>query len=479
MASDSATVATIDQELVDVADYACNYRVTDEAAYSAAHRCLVDTLACAFFAAKDADCLRLVGPVVPGATLANGARVPGTSLQLDPVSAAFNIGVLTRWLELNDTFTGASGSHPSDNLSGILAVADYLSRQRLSAGREPPLMRDVLESMIKAYEIQGCHAMENDSFSVHSGIDHVLLTKVATASVVTRMLGGGHQQVINACSNAWLAPTLRVYRHAPNVGTRKGWAGAEASSQAVMLALMAIRGEMGYPLALSARQRGFYDMFRGGKPFTFPRPYREYVIRHVMLKSVPCGMYGQTAVECAIRAHALVRERIESIERIDIHTQRSLLGIMSKTGPLRNHADRDHCVQYIVAIGLLFGRLTPADCNDDVAADPRIDALRDKMTVMEDPRFTRGSADPESLSSGNGIQVHFRDGSSTPRIDIEYPAGHPSRRDESAPLFRKKFMQGLETCFAPQQRDRILALCEERKTFERTPVSEFMAAVAT
>ena len=468
----------VDQELVDVADYVCNYRVTGEPAFAAAHRCLVDTLACAFFAAKDPDCLRLVGPVVPGATLVNGARVPGTCLQLDPVSATFNIGILTRWLELNDTFTGASGSHPSDNLSGILAVADYLGRGQTAGAGKPLLMRDVLEYLIKAYEIQGCHAMENASFSIHSAIDHVLLTKVATASVVTRLLGGGPEEVINACSNAWLAPTLRAYRHAPNVGSRKGWAAAEASSQAVMLALMARKGEMGYPLVLSAGKWGVYDAYCGGRPFTFPRPYGEYVIQHVMLKSVPCGMYGQTAVECAMRAHPLVRERIDDIARIDIHTQRSLLGIMSKTGPLRNHADRDHSVQYIVAIGLLFGRLTPADCNDDIAADPRIDALRDKMTVTEDSRFTQGSADPNILSSGNGIRIHFKDGSSTPRIDIEYPAGHPSRRDESAPLFRTKFLQGLETCFEAEQQEKILSLCEDRKRFEQTPVSDFMTALA-
>lgn len=479
MALDSATASAIDRELVDVAEYVCNYRVSNEAAFASAHRCLVDTLACAFFAAKDPDCLRLVGPVVPGATLANGARVPGTSLTLDPASAAFNIGILTRWLELNDTFTGASGSHPSDNLAGILAIADYQGRAPRRAAHKPHLMRDLLEYLIKAYEIQGCHAMQNDSFSIHSSIDHVLLTKVATASVVARMLGGGREQVINACSNAWLAPTLRVYRHAPNVGSRKGWAAADAASQAVLLAFMAIKGEMGYPLALSAKKWGFYDTFRGGKPFTFPRPYQDYVIQHVMLKSVPCGMYGQTAVECAIRLHPLVRDRIERIERIDIYTQSSLLGIMSKTGPLRNHADRDHSVQYIVAIGLLFGRLTPADCDDDVARDPRIDSLRNRMTVMEDARFTRGSADPAILSSGNGVQVHFKDGTSTPRVDIEYPAGHPSRRAETAALFRNKLLQGLDLCFAAEQRDRILALCDERKRFEQTPVSAFMEALAT
>lgn len=466
--------SAIDRELVDVAEYVCNYRVKDEQAYAFAYRSFIDTLACAFFAAKNPDCLRVVGPTVPGATLRPGARVPGTALELDPVSATFNIGVLTRWLELNDTFTGATGSHPADNLSGILAVADYLGR----TGRKPLLLREVMEHLIKAYEIQGCHAMANESFSIHSGIDHVILTKVATASVVTGMLGGGLNEVISACSNAWMSPTLRAYRHAPNVGSRKGWAGADASSQAVMLALLAMKGEMAYPLVLSAPRFGFYDAFCGGRRFTFPRPYADYVIQHVMLKSVPSGMYGQTAVECAIRLHPAVKDRIEHIGRIDIHTQKSLLGIMSKDGPLRNHADRDHSVQYIVAIGLLHGRLTPEDCSDAVAADPRIDILRAKMHVIEDPEFTRASADPAILASGNGIQIHFTDGSSTPRIDVPFPAGHPSRRAEAAPIFRDKFLRAVDTCFSPEQGKRILDICDDQSAFENTTAGELMDAMS-
>ncbi len=466
--------SAIDRELVDVAEYVCNYRVKDEQAYAFAYRSFIDTLACAFFAAKNPDCLRVVGPTVPGATLQPGSRVPGTALELDPVSATFNIGVLTRWLELNDTFTGATGSHPADNLSGILAVADYLGR----TGRKPLLLREVMEHLIKAYEIQGCHAMENECFSIHSSIDHVMLTKVATASVVTGMLGGGVDEVISACSNAWMSPTLRAYRHAPNVGSRKGWAAADASSQAVMLALLAMKGEMAYPLVLSAPKFGFYDGFCGGKRFSFPRPYGEYVIQHVMLKSVPSGMYGQTAVECAIRLHPMVKDRIEHIRRIDIYTQKSLLGIMSKDGPLKNHADRDHSVQYIVAIGLLFGRLNPDDCNDDVAADPRIDVLRGKMHVVEDPEFTRSSADPAILASGNGIQVHFTDGTATPRVDIEFPAGHPSRLQEAAPIFRDKLLRAIEMCFTPKQGKQLLAICDTQSKFEQTTVSELMDAMS-
>ena len=468
-------LAEADRELVDIATYVCDHQIEERAALIAARRCLVDTLACVFMALKHPACARLLGPIVPGAGLRNGARVPGTRYELDPATAAFNIGVLIRWLDLNDTFTGTQGSHPSDNLAGILAIADYLSRQRVLGRRNPLRMKDVLEALTKAYEIQGCLAMENDFNEV--GVDHVILTKVSTASIVTRMLGGNFEQVLSAASNAWLDSSLRVYRQAPCAGSRKGWAAADASAQAVRLALMAVKGEMGYPFALSAKKWGFYDTFRSGKPFVFQRPYGAYVIQNTMLRFVESGMYGQTAVECAFQLHPLVRDRLNQIDQIRIFTQHALMGVMDKSGPLRNPADRDHCVQYIVAIGLIFGRLNPGDFEDDVAADPRIDILRDKMVVTEDPEFTKGFYDPAQRSSANGLQVHFKDGSRTPRVDVEYPVGHPRRREESAAVFQRKFVDALDLCFPPEQRDRILSICEDQTRFENTLTNEFMAVL--
>ena len=470
------SLADADRELVDIASYVCEYQINNQEPFVWATRCFVDTLACIFMAVKHSGCARLLGPLVPGATLANGARVPGTRYELDPATAAFNIGVLLRWLDLNDTFTAVQGSHPSDNLAGILAVADYLSRQRARAGEKPLLIRDVLEALIKAYEIQGCLSLENDLNAI--GIDHILLNRVATAAVVTRMLGGKAEQVLNAASNAWLDASLRVYRQAPCAGTRKGWAAADASAQAVRLALMVMKGEMGYPLALSAKKWGFYDTFTDGRPFAFQRPYGAYVIQNVMLRFVECGMYGQTAVECAFQLHPLVRDRLDQIDRIQISTQRALMGVMDKTGPLHNVADRDHCVQYIVAVGLIFGHLHPEDFEDDVAADPRIDMLRNKMLVTEDPKFTESFNDTSRRANANGLQIFFRDGSSTPRIDIEYPVGHPRRREESAAVFRRKFVDALNLCFPPEHRDRILSICEDQTRLEETSVNDFMALLA-
>jgi 2-methylcitrate dehydratase len=466
---------TLDPELEAIVDYVCNYKVSTREAYSAARRCFLDAIASGLYAWEHPDCTKLVGPIVPGATTPRGARVPGSRLELDPVQAAFSTGTLIRWLDFNDTFTAAQGSHPSDNAAGILSVADYESRQRVMEGRDPFRMRDVLAGITKCYEIQGCIAIENDFNAI--GVDHVLLTRVATASVVAAMLGGGRNEVLSACSNAWLDSQLRVYRQAPGAGTRKGWAAADASAQGVRLAYMAMKGEMAYPQALSAKKWGFYDVYRQGKRFEFQRPYGEYVIQNAMLKFVAAGMHGQSAVECAFLQHPRVKDRIGDIEKIQIYSQRALMGIMDKTGPLRNIADRDHSVQYIVALGLLNGRLHPKDYDDYVAADPRIDALREKMVVTEDPDFSKGFYDPAKRSSANGIQIFFRDGTSTPRVDVEYPAGHPRRRAETVDIFRKKFVDSLELCFAPRQRDIILAMCEDQERFEATPVNEFMDAL--
>jgi 2-methylcitrate dehydratase len=467
---------TPDPELVDIARYACDYRISDRSAYHAARLCLLDALACALEALSHPECTKLLGPVVPGATMRYGARVPGTGFELDPATAAFNIATMVRWSDLSDTFTAAQGSHPSDNVGGILAGADYLSRRRMREGGDPVTVKTVLEGLIKAYEIQGCLAIENDFNAIR--VDHVILPKVATSAVVTRMLGGSEGEVLNAVSNAWMESSLRVYRQAPCAGYRKGWSAGDAAAGGVRAALMAIKGEMGYPQVLRAKDWGFYDARRNGKAFTFQRPYETYVIHNSMFKPYAAGMHGQSAVECAIHMHAAVRERLTEIERVRIYSQRALIGIMDKSGPLRNEADRDHCVQYVVAVGLIFGHMNPADLEDDVAADSRIDALREKMEVIEDPDFTEGFYAPDKRSSANGLQIFFRNGTHTPRLDIEYPPGHPKRRGETVKLFQRKFEDALALRYAPKQRDAIRRLCTDQARLERTPVHELMGLLA-
>ena len=471
VATTSNTRPAPDQVLVDIADYVLNFKVS-QPAIDAARLCMTDTLACALDALDFPECTKLVGPVVVGTSVPHGSRVPGTRYELDPVTATFSLGCMIRWLDLNDTFTAAQGSHPSDNLAGILMLADHLSRQRVAAGRAPLPISDVLEGLIKAYEIQGCLAIENDFQEV--GIDHPILTRVASAAVLTRMLGGTREHVINAVSNAWVDSSLAVVRHAPNTGWRKSWAAADASMQAARLALMAVKGEMGYPSVLTAKRYGFYDARRGGRPFKFQRPYGDYVLQHSMFKFVAAGMHGQSAAECAFRLHPLVKDRLANIERIEMHSQRALMGIMDKTGPLYNPADRDHCAQYIVAVGLIHGRLNPQDFEDDFAADPRIDALRDKTVVTEDARYSKDFYDPQKRSSANAVQVRFNDGSSTPKVEIEYPVGHPRRRSEVMPVLKAKLEASLGRRFPASQRDRILALCNSGNALDRTPVNQFL-----
>jgi 2-methylcitrate dehydratase len=460
-----------DQVLVDIADYVLSYK-PGKTALDAARLCLTDALACALDALDFPECTKLLGPLVPGTVVPHGSRVPGTGFELDPATAAFNLGCMIRWLDMNDTFTAAQGSHPSDNLAGLLMLADHLSRQRPARDEAPLLMRDVLEALVMAYEIQGCIAIENDF--KEAGIDHALLTRVASTAVLTRMLGGTHGEIINAVSNAWIDDSLAVYRHAPNTGWRKSWAAADASFNAVRLAGMAVKGEMGYPSVLTAKHFGFYDARFGGKPFQFQRRYGEYVIQHSMFKFVAAGMHSQSSVECAFRLHPLVKDRLADIARIEIHSQRALMGIMNKTGPLHNAADRDHCVQYIVAVGLMHGKLGPQDYEDRFAADPRIDELRAKTTVTEDPRYSTDFYDPEKRSSANAVQVHFTDGSGTPKVEIEYPIGHPRRRAEFMPVLRAKLESSLARRFPPKQCDRILRLCGDAVVLDETRVNEFL-----
>jgi 2-methylcitrate dehydratase len=464
-----------DPELVDIADYVCGSPVESDLAFETAHYCLMDTLACGFQALDYPACTKLLGPVVPGATLAGGARVPGTSYELDPVQAAFNIGALNRWLDFNDTWLAAEWGHPSDNLGGILAVADYLSRQARAKGEPPLSMRDVLEAMIRAHEVQGVLALENSYNRV--GLDHVLLVRIASTAVVTRMLGGSRDQVLNALSHAWIdGGALRTYRHAPNTGSRKSWAAGDATSRAVRLALIAMTGEMGYPSALSAKTWGYYDVLFKGRPFQFQRPYGSYVMENVLFKiSYPAEFHSQTAVEAAMTLHEAVGGRIDEIERIVIETQEAGVRIIDKTGPLDNPADRDHCLQYMVAVPLIFGRLTAADYEDDIAGDPRIDALRDKMEVRENEQFTRDYFDPEKRYIGNAVQVFFNDGSSTPRIAVDVPIGHRERRGEGIPVLKQKFVDSVKSKLAGSQWEALNELCADREKLAATSVDDFMA----
>ena len=464
-----------DQLLVDIADYVCDTDIDSKLAYETAHYCLMDTLACSFQALDYPACTKLLGPVVPGATLAGGARVPGTSYELEPVAAAFNIGVMIRWLDFNDTWLAAEWGHPSDNLGGILAVADYLSRQNRAEGGTPHTMQDVLTEMIKAHEIQGVLALENSYNRV--GLDHVLLVRVASTAVVTRMLGGDREQVINAVSNAWIdGGALRTYRHAPNTGSRKSWAAGDATSRAVRLALIAMTGEMGYPSALSAKTWGYFDVLFNGKPFTFSQGFGSYVMENILFKiSFPAEFHAQTAVEAGMMLHGEVKDRLDDIEKVVIETQEAGVRIIDKTGPLDNPADRDHCIQYMMAVPMIFGRLTAADYEDDVANDSRIDTLRDKMQVQENENFTKDYFDPEKRYIGNAVQVFFKNGSSTERVVVDYPIGHRRRREEGIPVLVRKFETSLSVKLKGRQWSELEALCEDREKLAATAVDDFMA----
>ncbi|HBC56079.1 MAG TPA: 2-methylcitrate dehydratase [Gammaproteobacteria bacterium] len=463
-----------DKELVHIAEYVANYQINSEEAYNTARNCLMDTLGCGFLALRFPECTKHLGPIVPGTLVPNGAKVPGTQFQLDPVSAAFNIGAMIRWLDYNDTWLAAEWGHPSDNLGGILATADFISRQRVAEGKAPLVMRDVLTAMIKAHEIQGCLALENSFNRV--GLDHVVLVKVASTAVVTEMLGGTEDQIIDALSLAWVdGQSLRTYRHAPNTGSRKSWAAGDATSRAVRLALMTMKGEMGYPSVLSAKTWGFYDVAFKGNAFEFQRPYGSYVMEQVLFKiSFPAEFHAQTAVEAAVTLHPQIKERLDEIDKVTLTTHESAIRIISKVGELHNPADRDHCLQYMVAIGLIFGDLTADHYEDAVANDPRIDALRDKMEVVENEQWSQDYHNPELRSISNGIQVHFKDGSSTEQIDVEFPIGHRRRRAEGIPLLEAKFDNNLKTRFPAKRVNQIMSLCLDQTRLEVTPVNEFV-----
>ena len=465
-----------DKVLTDIADYALSYEIESELAYTTARYCLMDTLGCGLEALEYPACTKLLGPIVPGTTVPSGARVPGTNYQLDPVQAAFNIGAIIRWLDFNDTWLAAEWGHPSDNLGGILAVADWLSRTAAANSKPPLRMKQVLTAMIKAHEIQGCIALENSFNKV--GLDHVVLVKVASTAVVSQLLGLSRDQTIAALSLAWVdGQSLRTYRHAPNTGSRKSWAAGDATSRAVRLALMAQAGEMGYPSALTAKTWGFYDVSFKSREFTFQRSYGSYVMENVLFKiSYPAEFHAQTAVEAAMTLHGHLQQlgkSAEDIRRITIRTHEACLRIIDKKGPLSNPADRDHCVQYMIAIPLIFGRLTAADYEDKVAGDQRIDALRAKVQCVEEPAFTADYHDPDKRSIANALRIELTDGTILEET-VEYPIGHRRRRNEGLPLLVEKFKTNLRRRFPEEQQAQILDVSLDTERLQSMPVNEYV-----
>lgn len=466
-----------DQVLVDIVDYVRNYEIKSDLAYQIAQYCLIDTLGCGLEALDYPECTKLLGPIVPGTVVPHGAKVPGTQFQLDPVQAAFDIGAMVRWLDFNDTWLAAEWGHPSDNLGGILAVADWLSRVAVASGKKPLTMKAVLTAMIKAHEIQGCIALENAFNRV--GLDHVILVKVASTAVISELLGLSEEEALNALSLAFVdGQSLRTYRHAPNTGSRKSWAAGDATSRAVRLNLMAQKGEMGYPTALTAKVWGFYDVLFEGKPFQFQRDYGTYVMENVLFKiSYPAEFHSQTAVEAAMTLKKRLDELGKSsddIERIDIRTHEACIRIIDKKGPLNNPADRDHCIQYMVAVPLIFGRLTASDYEDDIAKDPRIDALRDRIICQEDPQFTKDYFDPEKRSIANGLTITLKDGTKLDEVVVEYPIGHARRRDEGMPVLVEKFKRNLARRFPAKQQKAILEISLDRDALWEMPVNEYV-----
>lgn len=463
-----------DAELVSIADYVLRDDIKSELAFTTARYCLMDALGCAILALQYPACTSLLGPIIPGTFVPLGARVPGTDYLLDPILAAFNIGTQVRWLDFNDTWLAAEWGHPSDNLGAILAVTDYLSRQRLASGQNPILVKDVLSAMIKAHEIQGVLALENGFNRL--GFDHVILVKIASTAVATYLLGGTREQIINALSQAWLdGAALRTYRHAPNTGSRKSWAAGDATSRAVRLAWLTLQGEKGYPSALTAKKWGFYDSLMRGEALKRSRAFGTYVMENVLFKiSFPAEFHAQTAVECAIQLHPQIKNKLDAIDKIVIITHESAMRIINKTGPLHNPADRDHSLQYMVAVALLNGNLKAHYYENDFAADPHIDQLREKMLVEEDLQFSKDYLDADKRSIANSMQIFFKDGSKTEKVTIEYPIGHKRRREEGIPLMFEKFEENLSTHYGATTAKELKMLFQDQVMLEKMPINELM-----
>ena len=476
-----------DEVLQKIADYVLTYEITSEEAWNTARYCLMDTLGCGLLALRFPECTKHLGPLVQGTIVPHGARVPGTPYRLDPVKAAWDIGCIVRWLDYNDTWLAAEWGHPSDNLGAILAVADHLSQKRVAEGKEPLTVRVVLEAMIMAHEIQGVLALENSFNRV--GLDHVVLVKVASTAVSAKLMGANREQMLSALSHAWVdGQSLRTYRHAPNAGSRKSWAAGDATSRAVRLADIAMRGEMGIPGVLTAPQWGFYDVLfsktnkdqklkpEGKRGFSMPQDFGSYVMENVLFKiSFPAEFHAQTAAEAAVTLHPRVKDRLDEIDKIVITTHESAIRIISKVGKLANAADRDHCLQYMTAVPLIFGNLTAEHYEDEFhEAHPIIDNLRDKMEIVEDERYTREYLEEDKRSIANAVQVFFKDGSSTDKVAVEYPIGHRRRRKEGMPLLEEKFRNNLATRFPRQQCDQIDKVCKDQKSLEGMPVQQFV-----
>ena len=463
-----------DEVLVKIADYVLEKNIESEEAFNTARYCLMDTLGCGLLALSFPDCKSLLGPHVEGTIVPRGVRVPGTRFILDPVKGAWDIGAIVRWLDFNDTWLAAEWGHPSDNLGGILSAADYLSQRNISEGKEPLTIKNVLTAMIKAHEVQGILALENSFNRV--GLDHVVLVKVASTAVISSLFGLSKNQTIDALSQAWVdGQSLRTYRHSPNAGPRKSWAAGDATSRALQLVLITLKGQIGYPSVLTTPTWGFYDVQFKGKEFSLPREFNSYVMENILFKiSFPAEFHAQTSVEAAVTLHPVIKERLDDIDKIVITTHESAIRIISKEGMLNNPADRDHCIQYMTAIGLLKGDLVAEDYEDDVAADPRIDELRSKMLIEEDDRYSKEYLEADKRSIANAIQIWFKDGSTTEKIEVEYPIGHRRRREQGIPLLIEKFERNLKTQFSEARVKSILTLCEDQSRLESTAVTDFM-----
>ena len=467
-----------DSVISEIANYVTNFEIESDLALDTARNCLIDTIGCGLLALKFPACTKMLGPVVEGTSVPFGVRVPGTNFKLDPVKGAFDIGCVIRWLDYNDTWLAAEWGHPSDNLGAILSITDFISQQKISKGEDPLTMRTVLEAMIMTHEIQGVLALKNSFNKV--GLDHVVLVKVASTALVTKLMGGTKDQIMDAVSQAWVdGQSLRTYRHAPNAGSRKSWAAGDATSRAIRLAMITLSGEMGYPGALSAPVWGFEDVLFDGKQISLPQKFGTYVMENVLFKiSFPAEFHAQTAVEAAVALHPEIIERLDDVKTVNITTHDSAIRIISKEGELNNPADRDHCLQYMVAIGLLKGNLIAEDYEDDIASDPRIDTLRKKMVINEDKRYSDEYHEADKRSIANKIQIHFNDGSSTEEIEVEYPIGHKRRREEGIPVLEQKFKNNLEITYDSDKCDEIYQLCIDQEKLESTSVTDFQELFA-
>jgi len=467
-----------DSVISEIANYVTNFEIESDLALDTARNCLIDTIGCGLLALKFPACTKMLGPVVEGTSVPFGVRVPGTNFKLDPIKGAFDIGCAIRWLDYNDTWLAAEWGHPSDNLGAILSITDFISQQKISKGEDPLTMRTVLEAMIMTHEIQGVLALKNSFNKV--GLDHVVLVKVASTALVTKLMGGTKDQIMDAVSQAWVdGQSLRTYRHAPNAGSRKSWAAGDATSRAIRLAMITLSGEMGYPGALSAPVWGFEDVLFDGKQISLPQKFGTYVMENVLFKiSFPAEFHAQTAVEAAVTLHPEIIERLDDIKTVNITTHDSAIRIISKEGELNNPADRDHCLQYMVAIGLLKGNLIAEDYEDDIASDPRIDTLRKKMVINEDKRYSDEYHEADKRSIANKIQIHFNDGSSTEEIEVEYPIGHKRRREEGIPVLEQKFKNNLEITYDSDKCEEIYQLCIDQEKLESTSVTDFQELFA-